>query len=142
VIASEISRGRRRVASYDSNHGGLVEKARRWLCGSLIVFTIVLNFKHVWDVLTLSPEMRTRLSATFANETLIVAILSTGVVACCLFLFRRTYLAGCLLQAAAVVAIAGLQIYSGHAQASLLEIPFLLCVGMMIYLGYPFPEKT
>lgn len=119
-----------------------MEKARKWLGGVLVTITIVLNFKHVWDVLTLSPEMRSHLSVSFFSETVLVVILIGGVLANCCFLFRSLYKFGCLLQAVCVLAVAALQLRAGHTTAGVLEIPFFLAALMMIYLGYPFPEKT
>jgi hypothetical protein len=117
-----------------------MESVRKWLCGALVVFTIFVNFKHVWDVLTLSPEMRKKIEISFFSETVLVVILIAGILACCGFLFRRTFKPACLLQGICVLAVAGLQIRNGNMAAALLEIPFCLAVAMMIYLGYPFPH--
>ncbi len=117
-----------------------MDKARKWLCGALVVFTIAINFKHVWDVLTLSPEMRRQIEISFFSETVLVTILIGGVLASCGFLFRRTFKPACLLQVICVLAVGGLQLRAGHVSAALLELPFALAAGMMIYLGYPFPH--
>jgi uncharacterized membrane protein len=117
-----------------------MDKARKWLCGSLVVFTILINFKHVWDVLTLSPEMRQKIEISFFSETVLVTILIAGILASCGYLFRKTFQPSCVLQAICVLAVAGLQLRAGHVSAALLEVPFVLASGLMFYLGYPFPH--
>lgn len=117
-----------------------MEKARKWLCGALVLFTLFVNFKHVWDVLTLSPELRQKIEISFFSETVLVTILIGGILACCGFLFRRTFKPACILQGVCVLAVAGLQARNGNMAAALLEIPFFLAAMMMIYLGYPFPQ--
>lgn len=122
--------------------GTLLEKARKWLCAALVISTIILNFKHVWDALTLSPELRKNIAISFFSEVVLVAILIGGVLANCGFIFCTTFKPACILQSICVLAVAALQLRAGHTQASLLEIPFFLAAMMMIYLGYPFPEKV
>jgi hypothetical protein len=117
-----------------------MEKTRKWLCGALVIFTIIINFKHVWDVLTLSPEMRKQIEISFFSETVLVTIMIGGILASCGFLFRRTFKPACLLQAICVVAVALLRARAGNMTAALSEIPFVLAALMMIYLGYPFPH--
>jgi len=119
-----------------------VDKARKWLCGALVGYTIILNFKHVWDALTLSPELRKNIAMSFFSETVLVVILVGGVLANCGFLFRTTFKPACLLQSICVLAVAALQLRAGHTQAAVFEIPFFLAAMMMVYLGYPFPEKV
>jgi hypothetical protein len=117
-------------------------KVRNWLCGALVLFIIAIDFKHVWDVLTLSPEMRKQIEISFFSETVLVTILIGGILACCGFLFRRTFKPACLLQGICVLAVAGLQLRGGNVTAALLETPFFLATMMMIYLGYPFPHAA
>ena len=119
-----------------------MENARKWLSGVLVVSTIVFNFKHVWDALTLSPELREKVAMSFFSETVLVTILIAGVLVNCGLIFRTTFKPAALLQAVCVVGVALLQFRTGNTQGALLEIPFLLCTLMMVYLGYPFPEKV
>jgi ABC-type Fe3+-siderophore transport system permease subunit len=119
-----------------------MQKAKQWLCGALVLFTIYVTFKHVWDVLTLSPELRKQIQISFFSEAVLVTILIGGILACCGFLFRRTFKPACLLQGICVIAVAALQARGGNTAAALLEIPFFLSAMMMIYLGYPFPHST
>jgi hypothetical protein len=118
-----------------------LELIRIGLCAVLVLFTITLNFLHVWDILQIDPGARHAIAATFFSEVFIVVILIITLIASGLFLFRATFKIGVCLQALSVLIVIALELRVGHTSTAVQQVPFLCATAVMFYLGYPFEVK-
>ena len=111
------------------------------ISGILIVFVAIMGFKHGMDEIRNSSAIGDAKMLSWGIGKPVQIIINTSTMLMSLMiLFPQTFYVGNIIGAIIFVLLMWYQIQSGNYKAALTEIPFLLIIFLMLYLGYPLKK--
>ena len=110
----------------------------RIISGILILVTLVLNIRHGWAGVSMTPEAAGMMTQLGTDKRLGMVIGVLTLLGGLLVLFPPTFFVGCCLNAGIILLIMALALRAGNIKMALIEVPFLLMPLVLIWLGHPF----
>ena len=109
----------------------------------LLGISFFLSLKHGWDAFHPPSEQQTELLAELGIDRVLMPYFGVfSVTIGLLLLWPRTFVLSNILHVLVIMLLIVLALNAGNYTLPLVEIPFLAMPLILIYLQYPFKQKT
>jgi hypothetical protein len=110
------------------------------ISAALILFTMVMGFKHGWSALNPTPENSVMMESLKLSASLVKVVGVLTIAGAVLILFPFTFFWGNILNSCLILVMMGLFIQAKDYKMVAIEIPFLLMPLVLIYLKHPLSD--
>jgi len=117
-----------------------METFARLLSAVLLLFSLVMGFKHGIAMALAKPQMIEMFGKWNINKTGIQVLGVVGIVATVFLIFPRTFVWGNLITAAMILFIMVQFLKDRDMKGVLIELPFLIIPLLLIYLQHPLAK--